>query len=84
MGQDFMVMHDNARPHTARVVTQWLQQHNVTNLDWPAQSPHFNLIELAWGILQQGFYNFSHIKNLVTYNELLMHLRRNWDLISQG
>lgn len=39
MGQNFQLMHDNARPHTARIVTSWLQQHDIQALDWPAQSP---------------------------------------------
>ena len=28
---------DNARPHRARIVQQFLQQNNVDNLDWPAR-----------------------------------------------
>ena len=27
---------DNARPHRARIVQQFLQQNNVDHLDWPA------------------------------------------------
>ena len=30
---------DNARPHRARIVQQFLQQNNVDHLDWPARSP---------------------------------------------
>ena len=29
---------DNARPHRARIVQQFLQQNNVDHLDWPARS----------------------------------------------
>ncbi len=35
---------DNARPHTARVGTTFLQ-HNVDTLPWPAFSPDMSLIE---------------------------------------
>ena len=30
---------DNAIPHRARIVQQFLQQNNVDHLDWPARSP---------------------------------------------
>ena len=30
---------DNARPHRARIVQQFLQQNNVDHLDWPARYP---------------------------------------------
>ena len=30
---------DNARPHRARIVQQFLQQNNVDHLEWPARSP---------------------------------------------
>jgi transposase len=36
---------DNARPHTARINVQYLQQHNITVMDWPANSPVLNPIE---------------------------------------
>jgi len=36
---------DNARPHVARVTTQFLQQNNVNVMPWPAVSPYLNPIE---------------------------------------
>ena len=39
---------DNARPHRARVVTDFLRQNNVNRMDWPAYSPDLNPIEHAW------------------------------------
>ena len=44
---------DNARPHRARIVQQFLQQNNVDHLDWPARSPDFSPIEHVWDILGQ-------------------------------
>ena len=40
--------HDNARPHTMRITTQFLAQNNVNALTWPALSPVMNLIEHVW------------------------------------
>ena len=36
---------DNARAHTARVTRDYLQQHSITAMDWPALSPDPNPIE---------------------------------------
>ncbi len=34
-----MLQHDNARPHVARVCTQFLEAENIPVLAWPAYSP---------------------------------------------
>ena len=44
---------DNARPHRARIVQQFLQQNNVDHLDWPARSPDLSQIEHVWDFLGQ-------------------------------
>ena len=40
-------MDDNARPHRARVVIDFLHQQAVTTLPWPARSPDLNPIEMV-------------------------------------
>ena len=42
---------DNARPHRARIVQQFLQRNNVDHLDWPARSPDLSQTEHVWDIL---------------------------------
>ena len=42
---------DNATPHRIRVVTGFLQQHQVTQLDWPTRSPDLSPIENLCDIL---------------------------------
>lgn len=44
---------DNARPHVARATTDFLQQHNIEILPWPALSPDFNPIEHFWDEVQR-------------------------------
>ena len=40
-----ILQQDNARPHTARIVQQYLQQQQVDVLPWPANSPDLSPIE---------------------------------------
>lgn len=48
VGNDFLFMQDNARPHTARIVTQYLDEVGIERLQWPARSPDINPIEHVW------------------------------------
>jgi hypothetical protein len=42
----FVYQHDNYRVSTARIVTEWLQQHDVTVLPGPARSADIVVLEL--------------------------------------
>ena len=44
-------MHDNARPHVARICLQFLNRNNINILPWPAVSLDMNPIEHIWDYL---------------------------------
>ena len=45
--------HDNARPHVARICTDFLAQNNIHVMDWPPYSPDFSPIEHLWDELNR-------------------------------
>ncbi len=53
LGQVVVLMHDNARPHTARVVQANLEQEGIDVMEWPARSQDLNPLEHIWDILQR-------------------------------
>ena len=48
-----VLMHDNARPHSAAATKSALTARKITALDWPPYSPHLNPIEHLWSTLHR-------------------------------
>jgi hypothetical protein len=51
-GDQFILIDDNARPHRARLVQDYLQRESIERMDWPARSPILNPIEHMRNVLQ--------------------------------
>ena len=57
-------MHDNARPHVAKICRQFLKRNNVNVLLWPAVSPDMNPIEHIWDYLGRKIRATGNVHNL--------------------
>ena len=81
VGENFILMDDNACAHTARITDQYLEQATIVHMEWPARSPDLNPIEHAWDMLQTAVS--SHPVQPASVQELRQALLEEWDQIPQ-
>ena len=81
VGENFILMDDNARAHRARITDQYLEQATIVRMEWPARSPDLNPIEHAWDMLQTAVS--SRPVQPSSVQELRQALLEEWDQIPQ-
>lgn len=81
IGDGFLLMQDNARPHTAASTRQYLEEVGIDTMDWPALSPDLNPIEHVWDELKRRVRSREHVPNNIA--ELKIALVEEWENIPQ-
>jgi len=81
IGPDFILMNDNAHPHRARVVEEYLQRESIDRMEWPAVSPDLNPIEHVWDQLQRQLSQRPNQPQ--TLDDLENSLREEWNNLPQ-
>ncbi|KAI4891562.1 hypothetical protein NFI96_008853, partial [Prochilodus magdalenae] len=81
VGPGFLLVHNNARPHVARVCRQFLESEGIYTIDCPTGSPDLNPIEHLWDIMFHSIRR--HRGALQTVQELSDALVQIWEEIPQ-
>ncbi|GFW82258.1 transposable element Tcb1 transposase [Trichonephila clavipes] len=74
----FVLMDDNARPHRADIVDDYLESEGIARMAWPAYSPDFNSIENLWDVIGRAVS--SRFPPPATLIELETALKEEWRL----
>lgn len=82
IGENFILMHDNARAHVAGQVNDYLDAVGIRRLPWPACSPDLNPIEHIWDNLKRRVRNRNPVPT--TLRELTNAVLEEWHNIPQS
>ena len=78
-GNNWMLVDDNARPHRANIVREYLTGEDINQLEWPPYSPDMNPIEHMWDELGRRLEGVHPQPQ--TLQELGQVLSNLWDAI---
>ena len=81
LGPNSILQDDNARPHRAGFIRDYLQNVGVERMEWPTSSPDLNPIEHLWD--QLGRAVRARVTNTTTLADLRQMLVEEWDAIPQ-
>ena len=66
VGPTFVLMDDNAHPHRAAIVNDYLESEGIVHMAWPAYSPILNPILKIFGMFLAVLYlHVSHLQALL-------------------
>jgi transposase len=81
LGDQFMLMYDNAKPQTARITREYLAEVGLRVLEWPACSPDLNPIEHLWDELKRRVR--VRVPVATSIPELMVAVEEDWHNIPQ-
>ncbi|GFX40996.1 transposable element Tcb2 transposase [Trichonephila clavipes] len=81
IGDDFILMDDNCRPHRANLVEDILFEEEIVRMEWPVCSLDMNPIEHVWDALRRRVADRQPPPQ--TLQELERALLEEWDRIPQ-
>ncbi|GLD67144.1 caspase-13-like protein [Lates japonicus] len=81
LGPNSILQDDNARPHRAGFIRDYLQNLGVERMESPASSPNLNPIEHVWDHLGRAVC--ARVTNTTTVADLRQMLVEEWDAIPQ-
>ena len=77
VGPDFVFMYDNASPHIANVVRDYLDEVDIRRMNWSACTPDRNLIEHVWDKMGIRIRRRENVPE--TIQGLQRALREEWE-----
>ncbi|GFT24921.1 transposable element Tcb1 transposase [Trichonephila clavipes] len=80
VGPTIVLMDDNARPHRADIVDDYMESEGIARMAWPAYSPDLNPIENLWDVLGRAVS--SRFPPPATLIELETVLPEEWRLLN--
>lgn len=81
IGNGFLLYQDNARPHVARCVTEYLELVNIQRLVAPARGSDLNPIEHVWDMLKRNIRARQHVPG--SLRQLKLAIVEEWERIPQ-
>ena len=81
LGPNAVFQDDNARPHRARIINEYLRDEGIERMEWPASSPDLNPIEHLWD--QLGRSVRQRVTDRTTLADLRLILVEEWNAIPQ-
>lgn len=76
--ENFIYQHDNCPVHTARRVSDWIRENNISLLPWPSRSPDINPIENVWGYIVKEI-NKNNDFHLQNSDDLWNKIEETWN-----